>query len=413
MEHVSLARFGRREDFCTLRDRAAMLSRMAEGGLQPCADKWALFSRLRVARSHYGLTDRDLTVLNALLSCHPDRSLDPARSLVVFPSNATLSNRAHGMAESTLRRHLAALVRSGLILRRDSPNGKRYALRSATGQQAFGFDLRPLLSLRAEIEDRADALDAAAARLAGRRLALVLRLRDIAAVVMAMTDDPSGAGAGLAAIRTLLRRSTTVPLLDRVEGLLDDLAAALAPAMSAPETPDVETAESGASAAHSGRHIQDQHKDSFESKEARSPRAALTESSELAEKIDRSRPASGADAGVTLQQVKAACPEALGFSPIPVRDWQDMVRLADSLHPHLGVSPDLWARACQGFGRQAAAAVLCLLMERMERLRSLPAYLAGLLKRSRSVPLSLKALADWAGRGKLTAVNPVGSAACS
>ena len=64
------------------------------------------------------------------------------------PRHATLSDRAHGMPESTLRRHLAALVRAGIILRHDSPNGKRYARRGEGGEitDAYGFDLTPLVA---------------------------------------------------------------------------------------------------------------------------------------------------------------------------------------------------------------------------------------------------------------------------
>ena len=62
---------------------------------------------------------------------------------VVFPSNRQLSLRAHGMAPATLRRHLAVLVDAGLIVRRDSPNGKRYARKDGAGglTKAFGFDI--------------------------------------------------------------------------------------------------------------------------------------------------------------------------------------------------------------------------------------------------------------------------------
>ena len=44
-------------------------------------------------------------------------------------ANDQLSHRANGMSSATLRRHLAVLVSCGLVIRRDSPNGKRYARR--------------------------------------------------------------------------------------------------------------------------------------------------------------------------------------------------------------------------------------------------------------------------------------------
>src|SRR5690606_2037752 len=77
-----------------------------------------------------------------------------------FPSNAQLSRRAHGISGATLRRHLAALTSTGVILRKDSPNGKRYANRSTQGkiQDAFGFDLAPLLARAEEFARQAAAV---------------------------------------------------------------------------------------------------------------------------------------------------------------------------------------------------------------------------------------------------------------
>jgi replication initiation protein RepC len=95
-----------------------------------------------------------LAVLNALLSFYPQPSLSEEAGLVVFPSNAQLSLRSHGMAEQTIRRHLAALVDAGLLTRKDSPNGKRYARKDRSGsiREAFGFSLAPLLARAEEIE---------------------------------------------------------------------------------------------------------------------------------------------------------------------------------------------------------------------------------------------------------------------
>lgn len=122
------------------------------------AHKWKTFRHVSEARTELLLSDRSLTVLNALLSFHPDTVLTlGSDDLVVFPSNRELSLRAHGIPASTLRRHISALVDAGLILRRDSPNGKRYARRAPGGgiEQAFGFDLSPLVASADELADRA------------------------------------------------------------------------------------------------------------------------------------------------------------------------------------------------------------------------------------------------------------------
>jgi replication initiation protein RepC len=90
-------------------------------------DKWQLYRWLCEGKSLVGIGDRSLAVLAGLLSFYPDNELSEENGLIVFPSNKQLSLRAHGMADTTLRRHLSALLDCGLILRRDSPNGKRYA----------------------------------------------------------------------------------------------------------------------------------------------------------------------------------------------------------------------------------------------------------------------------------------------
>ena len=72
----------------------------------------------------------------------PGDRADSGDDLVVFPSNQQLALRAHGMAPATLRRHLAALVDCGLMIRRDSPNGKRYARKGQGGDDRAGVRLR-------------------------------------------------------------------------------------------------------------------------------------------------------------------------------------------------------------------------------------------------------------------------------
>jgi len=168
MQHVSLMPFGRQPV------TSALLAARRSGAGAPALpriDKWSLFGDLRTARHGFGVTDRDLSVRYALLTFPPPKTLEDGAALVVFPSNASLSDRAHGMAESTLRRHLAALVGAGLIWRQDSPNGKRYARRDAGGSlaQAFGFDLRPLL-VRAAVEATARCCQTAGAW-SGQRVA--------------------------------------------------------------------------------------------------------------------------------------------------------------------------------------------------------------------------------------------------
>ena len=103
----------------------------------------------------------------------------------MFPSNRELSIRAHGMAPATLRRHLAMLVDAGLIIRRDSPNGKRFARRGQGGaiEDAFGFDLTPLVARASEIENLAEEVRAENRAMALLREKITLTRRDIVKMI--------------------------------------------------------------------------------------------------------------------------------------------------------------------------------------------------------------------------------------
>ena len=103
--------------------------------------KWQVFRAICTAKARIGVSERALAVLDALLSFHPETTLS-GEGLIVFPSNQQLALRAHGMAPATLRRHLAALVDCGLVIRRDSPNGKRFARKGRGGTDRNGVRFR-------------------------------------------------------------------------------------------------------------------------------------------------------------------------------------------------------------------------------------------------------------------------------
>src|SRR5271154_3641427 len=153
--------------------------------------KWQVFRAICTARPRIGVSERALAVLNALLSFHPDTTLAGEDELIVFPSNEQLCLRTHGMPASTLRRHLAVLVDAGLIVRRDSPNGKRYARKGRGGRikLAFGFDLAPLVVRAEEFDRLAAGIEAEArdVRLAKERI--MLCRRDVAKMIAAGIEE--------------------------------------------------------------------------------------------------------------------------------------------------------------------------------------------------------------------------------
>ncbi|BAR63574.1 replication initiation protein RepC (plasmid) [Bradyrhizobium diazoefficiens] len=153
--------------------------------------KWHVFQHIKEARQVLGATDRALTILHALLSFHPETALEPDGELIVWPSNEQLMARANGMPPTTLRRHLAVLVDCGLIIRRDSPNGKRFARKGQGGEieQAYGFDLAPMVARAEEYKTLASAVqvEKKAFRVAKERLTILRR--DIVKMIEAGLEE--------------------------------------------------------------------------------------------------------------------------------------------------------------------------------------------------------------------------------
>ena len=180
--HSSTTPFGRRS--LTLADVASQATTKARPP-EKAVHKWQVFRAICTAKARIGVSERALAVLDALLSFHPETTTLSGEGLIVFPSNQQLALRAHGMAPATLRRHLAALVDCGLIIRRDSPNGKRFARkgRGGTVEMAFGFELSPLVARAEEFEAWAEDVQAEERALRLVRERITLCRRDIAKMI--------------------------------------------------------------------------------------------------------------------------------------------------------------------------------------------------------------------------------------
>ncbi|MEO1866073.1 MAG: plasmid replication protein RepC, partial [Pseudomonadota bacterium] len=304
MRHISMTPFGRQPMTHGLLAAHALAESASQ--VQAC-DKWALLRDLTVVRKSFNVSDRDLVVLAALLSCHPRTHLADDEALIVFPSNATLSDRAHGMPESTLRRHLAALVQSGLILRRDSPNGKRYARRGVSGQidRAFGFDLRPLALRAGDITIKAEKEREAAYELRLKREAVVIRLRDLSKLIAWGEDQIATNWVSLqqtcSDLQRSLRRKLDMSQLQELERRICLITSKINTLMN--PLKEENAPEMSANASHFERHHQSSKKDYLES--------------EGLDDVDK-----GSAQTIPLELVLKAAPSICDYDPDAIRTWQ-------------------------------------------------------------------------------------------
>lgn len=378
MEQVSpTTPFGRRP--LTL---AMMASQVAANACPPevAAHKWQLFREITEARTALGVSDRALSVLNALLTFHPETALTPGPDLVVWPSNAQLALRAHGMPETTLRRHLAILVGAGLIIRRDSPNGKRYA-RKGKGdsiEAVFGFDLTPLVARSAEFREVAEQVKAERRALALARERITLLRRDIAKMIaLGIEDEISGDWQALhEAFRGLSWRLPRDPVLSDLQQLASSLAD-LADMARKLLTDHVETQNLDGNDTSFGAHLSNSNPDPIESE------LAIRES-QAEPAVSSPKSASPAPAGFPLGMVLQACPDIADYARHGISNWRDLVSTAAVVRSALGVSPSAWEDACEAMGEGEAATVIAAILQKGEVVKSPGGYLRSLTEKARA-----------------------------
>ncbi|MGB1215589.1 MAG: plasmid replication protein RepC [Pikeienuella sp.] len=343
----------------------------------PEDDKWALFRDLTTARHAFGVNDRDLAVLNALLTFLPGRGMDADDQLVVFPSNATLAERAHGMAESTMRRHLAALTTAGLLIRHDSPNGKRYAVRNSDGSidRAFGLDLRPLLIRAAEIRAAATEARAAARRMKAARERASLHLRDLEKHIIFATETGNGESDGLlqrlADMKRIWRRKLS---FDQVQQLSAEISALLTQVIHSIDA--VHTTDLSGSDDQNEHHYHNSKPNNLESE------SSLEEPTQP--KQQGEKPRDRQTVPISLGLVLTACKEISLYTDGQIRSWRDLCATASFVRGMLGISADTWKEAEAEMGAETAAIAIACILERTETIRSPGGYLRTLAQKAKA-----------------------------
>ena len=115
--------------------------------------KWSLLQVIEDIREPLGLKGTSISLLRAMISFIKGDQITAAGddSHICFASNAALAKRTH-VSIQTVERHIAKLVSLGLLTRRSSANGKRWARRDRNGRVvlATGLSLLPLSERFAE-----------------------------------------------------------------------------------------------------------------------------------------------------------------------------------------------------------------------------------------------------------------------
>ncbi|KEA03039.1 plasmid replication protein RepC [Rhizobium rhizogenes] len=377
--------FGRRPMTLALVKRQIATEQTVVGG---SVDKWRVFRDVGDARSRLGLQDRALAVLNALLSFFPATELSNDKNLIVFPSNAQLSARANGIAGTTLRKCLGMLVEAGIIIRKDSPNGKRYARKGGGGEieDAYGFSLAPLVARAGEFAALAQDVAAEQRRFRATKDRLTIVRRDVRKLItVGMNENLSGDWAAAeACFIEIVGRFSRRPALQDLVSSLDEMSLLHEEVSRMLETQEEVTKSDGNDIVF-GCHKQNSNTEScnelepsFEKKQG-----------------ERSEPNSRAERktepeAFPLSMVLRACPEIGSFGPGgSIGSWRDMMSAAVTVRSMLGVSPSAYEDACEIMGQAAAAIAIACIYERAGHINSAGGYLRDLTAKARRGEFSL------------------------
>ncbi|WP_404935167.1 plasmid replication protein RepC [Nitratireductor sp. L15S-10] len=301
--------------------------------------------------------------------------------------------------------------------------GKRYARRSEEGQieEAFGFDLAPLVMRATEIETHAAEARRLARAIRALRSEITIHLRDIAAIVEAAADEGRGRSfapyAELVALSGRLGRNTDWDTLkarrDALLALRNDVEKAYLEGLSEAdlEARDAEhmvneNINMSGNDTQNERHIHnsnpESHFEHYTEKVEAGPMAPDPETKSAVEsdlkaippKAGRNRKREGEGTGqkppIGFETVASACPQMRDYAPNGFSDWRDLMKAAETVRSMLGVSPDAWAEARAEMGDINAAITIAAMLERAEVIRSPGGYLRRLTERANSGTFSVK-----------------------
>lgn len=351
-------------------------------------DKWRVFRDVGDARTRLGLQDRALAVLNALLSFFPSTELSGDKNLIVFPSNAQLSARANGIAGTTLRKNLAALVDAGIVIRKDSPNGKRYARKDGEGDiaDAYGFSLAPLLARAPEFAALAQdvAREQRHFRMTKDRLTIVRR--DVRKLITVGIEEglPGDWQAAENCFVEIVGRFSRRPTIHDLTSSLEEMTLLHEEVARMLEIKEEVQKCDGNDIAF-GRHIQNSNTEScnelepsFEKKQGEKT------------EVDRGQRRKDEPEVFPLSMVLRACPEIANFAAGgTVGSWRELMSAAVTVRSMLGVSPSAYEEACEALGQAGAAIAIGCIYERAGHINSAGGYLRDLTARARRGEFSL------------------------
>jgi len=293
-------------------------------------DVWAIFRALRDSHTQFGLRPHHMQTLQAMLSF-----LKPGHGETVFASNFEICRRVGGIDERSLRRHIDRFLELGFMTRHDSPNRKRYRVRSSDGQCiSYGLSLSPLF-------ERANELMAMAQEVENRRRDCIFIRKQIL-TKLAQLEEFRPESAFPSEVRKTLRRKLSVveyrALLTTTETECD----LMSTTVDAPEATNM-----SANDGHIDRHLSKSEKEDKDLEREQKPE---------------------------VQTMTSICDQATALATSRLRTWEDVEHHAGTLAPMMGIHTTTFEKAKTAIGGQKASCAIFIMLQLGNRIRNFGAY---------------------------------------
>lgn len=296
-------------------------------------DVWAIFRALRDSHTQFGLRPGHMQTLQAMLSF-----LKPGHGETVFASNSEICRRVGGIDERTLRRHIDRFLELGFMTRHDSPNRKRYRVRSSDGQCiSYGLSLTPLI-------ERANELLAIAQEVENRRRDGIF-LRKQILTRLAQLEEFDTESTFTSEVRKVLRRKLSIVEYRALLAKADAECGFMSTTVDTPRA-TVLTANDG----QIDRHLSKSEKEDKD-----------LESTTHAEKPE-------------VRTLITVCDQATAFATGGLRTWKDVEDHARTLAPMMGIHPTTFEKAKTAVGPQKASCAIFIMLQLGKRIRDFGAY---------------------------------------
>ena len=274
-----------------------------------------------------------IQTLQAMLSF-----LRPGHGDTVFASNNEICRRVGGIDERTLRRHIDRFVELGFMKRHDSPNRKRYRVRSSDGHSiSYGLSLTPFLERASELLSVAKEMEN------NRRDRIFLRKQIL--TKLACLEEHYPGNSLLSEVRKTLRRKLTIVEYRNLLTEVDAEYIGMSTAVDAPETIKL-PANDGQIVRHHSRSIKEP-KD-LEDKQASEPPA--------------------------IQKLISICDQAISFSTNRLHSWVDIENHARTLAPMMGIHSNTFDKAKTAVGAEKASCAIFIILQLGKQIRDFGAY---------------------------------------